>query len=79
MPRFYEDALNLLLTLAQENPALFQDLIKAIKRIQRNPKIGTHVGETAWYYREPTFRIDYDYVAGAKEPLLIYQVVLRKS
>ena len=40
MPDWYEDAATLLVEIAKQDKALYREILRGLKRIERNPLIG---------------------------------------
>jgi|GEM_PF-4030384 hypothetical protein len=80
MPDWYEDAATLLVEIAKQDKALYREILRALKRIERNPLIGLHTLPDYQVYYDPErrFRITYNHNAKLKESIVIVNLVLQQ-
>ena len=81
MPDWYREAALLLEKIGSKDLELFKNILLAIKRIQRNPTLGTISLKTyrVYYDEEGRFRIGYNYYPKAKEPIVIISLYIPKK
>ena len=80
MPDWYEDAATLLVEIAKQDKALYREILRGLKRIERNPLIG-HLSlpdYRVYYDPERRFRITYNHNSKLKESDVIVNLVLQK-
>ena len=76
MAKWYKSTVRLILELQKSNPHLGKLILASIKRLEKQPMLGTYVRNSRYYYTdmENGFRIAYNYHSLAKE---IEVVVIR--